>query len=215
MKRLIILFILALFVVFSNIVSAESKITATEYKVIADDGFILYSTLKYPKIKNKNEYPTVVLLHSLGYNSEWWEDLPQLLLDQGYAVITIDMRGHGKSVYNSKLYKTSWVGLNDKAFQKYPKDVVKILEQIKSENKKIFFNNWAIVGCDVGAATGIIAANNFADKPSTIVMISPVIKGKGLYIPVALAELDNTDILAIHQGRMHKSILNVLHNQLL
>jgi hypothetical protein len=35
------------------------------------------------------------------------------------------------------------------------------------------------------------------NKPKTIVMMSPVVKAKGLYIPVKLAEINNVDILSI------------------
>ena len=34
-------------------------------------------------------------------------------------------------------------------------------------------------------------------KPQTIVMISPVVKTKELYIPVSIAHLDNVDFLSI------------------
>ena len=34
-------------------------------------------------------------------------------------------------------------------------------------------------------------------KPKTIVMLSPVVKAKGLYIPVSMAQLGNVDFLAI------------------
>lgn len=196
MKKLII--ILTLFLIFLNCVYAASvKPAAKEYKVLAKDKFTIVATLKYPKIKNKKEFKTVVLLHSLGYTSEWWESLPNDLLDKGYAVLLIDFRGHGKSVYNSKLARISWTGLKENAFTKYPDDVISTIEHIKNENKRVFFNDWAIVGSDIGGSTAIYVANKISYKPKTIVLISPVVKAKGLYIPVKLAELNNIDILSV------------------
>ena len=155
------------------------------------------ATLEYPKTQNK-EFKTVVLLHSLGYSSDWWEDLPQNLLDNGYAVLKIDLRGHGASVYNSKLVRISWKSMTNKAYSKYPDDVLKVIEQVKTDNsKKEFFKDWAIVGSDIGASTGVIVANRILYKPKTIVMLSPVIQAKGIYIPVNLAELSGIDILSI------------------
>ncbi len=72
-----------------------------EIKTVASDGFNLKSTLTYPKDKTIKEFSTVVLLHSLGYNSQWWGNLEQDLLDKGYAVLAIDLRGHGASIYNA------------------------------------------------------------------------------------------------------------------
>ena len=140
----------------------------------------------------------MLLLHSLGYNSQWWESLPDELLSKGYAVLTIDLRGHGGSVYNSKLNKTSWKNMKNSAYAKYPEDIVSVVNKVKEDNpKKIFFNNWAIIGADIGASAGVIAADLMPINPKTIVMISPVIKTKGLYIPVNMAHLDGVDFLSV------------------
>lgn len=196
MKRLIFILTLFLFFINTSVLAAE-KITKQDLKVVTKDGFSICATFEYPKIKGKAEYSTVVLLHSLGYSSAWWETLPQELLNEGYAVLQIDLRGHGKSVYNSKLVRVSYKSLTNKAFSRYPTDVIQVIEYIKNENKRVFFDNWAIVGADIGASAGIIAANTLSYKPKTLVLISPVTKAKSLYIPVHFAELENVDTLSI------------------
>ena len=179
-------------------VGAAQKVVEKEIKAVASDGFNISATLTYPKVKNQREVYTVVLLHSLGYNSQWWETLPNELLAKGYGVLAIDLRGHGNSVYNSKLTKNSWKNMKNSAYAKYPDDVLAIINQVKEENsKKIFFNNWAIVGADIGASAGVLAADKMPVHPKTIVMISPVVKAKGLYIPVSMAHLDGVDFLSI------------------
>ena len=196
MKRLTI--ILTLFIIFLNGNSAFSANFVTkDYKILTKDNFSMVATLQYPKIKEKNDFSTVVFLHSLGYDSEWWGTLPQEFLDKGYAVLRIDLRGHGKSVYNSKLCRTSWKNLTNKAYAKYPDDVTSVIQYIKNENKRTFFKNWAYIGADIGGSTAIIAANQSDLKPKTIVILSPIVNTKGLYIPVHLAELNNIDILTI------------------
>ena len=196
MKKLII--ILSLFTIFLNCVSAATvKTVSKDYKVVTSDGFGMTATLEYPKIKEKSEFATVVLLHSIGYSSQWWEKLPSDLLDNGYAVLKIDLRGHGNSIYTNNLNRVSWANLTNKAFTKYPDDVITMIDYVKSENKRVFFNNWAIVGSDIGAGTAIYVANQIQYKPKTIVMLSPIVKAKGLYVPVKLAELNNIDILSI------------------
>jgi pimeloyl-ACP methyl ester carboxylesterase len=198
MRRIIIL-TLIIFFAFTNIEALTAqKYMEKEVKAIASDGFNISATLTYPKIKNKKEFSTIVLLHSLGYNSKWWESLPNDLLDKGYAVLAIDLRGHGKSVFNSKLTKNSWKNMKNSGFAKYPDDVLAIINQVKYENsKKVFFNNWAIVGADIGASAGVLAADKMDIHPKTIVMISPVVKTKDLYIPISMAHLDGVDFLSI------------------
>lgn len=198
MKR-IVLCILALFLVFTNSsVLAAQNYTKKELKTVSADGFNIISTFVYPKVQQQKEFSTVVLLHSLGYNSGWWGSLEQELLNQGFAVLSIDLRGHGKSIYNSKLAKVSWKDLKNSAYAKYPEDVLAVINNIKEENtKRIFFNNWAIVGADIGASAGVLVSDKIETKPTAIVMISPVVETKGLYIPVSVAHLDDVDFLTI------------------
>lgn len=198
MKRFV-LSILALFLIFTNTYAyGASNVVKKEVKTIAQDGFNIKSTLVYPKVKNQKEFPTVVLLHSLGYNSQWWGHLEQDLISKGFAVLSIDFRGHGASIYNAKLTKISWKDMKNSAFIKYPNDVIKVIDTIKADNpKRIFFNNWVIVGSNIGASTGVLVSDQIKNKPKAIVMISPVIETKGLYIPVSIAHLDTVDFLSI------------------
>lgn len=197
MKRIIL--ILTLFLLLINtIANAATNTVSKEITAISVDGFTMKGYLEYPKTKDQKEFKTVVLLHSLGYSSEWWNTLPQDLLNQGYAVLRVDLRGHGKSVYNAKLVRTSWSSMTNNAYAKYPDDVIKVIEQVKSENtKKVFFNNWAIVGSDIGASTAILVADKISYKPKTLVLLSPVVETKGLYVPVKLANLDKIDVFSI------------------
>jgi len=197
MKRLIIILTFFLILINGLSVSAASKIVTKEIKVQAADGFSLIATLQYPNEKQKKEFPTVVLLHSLGYSSDWWEDLPENLLSKGYAVLRIDFRGHGKSVYNAKLTRVSWTNMKNQAYAKYTDDVISIINYVKTENKRKFFDNWAIVGSDIGASTAVCVANQIEYKPKTLVLLSPVVNAKGIYVPVKLAELTDIDVLNI------------------
>lgn len=198
MKKFI-LTILTLVLFFTNTsVFAAQNITQKDIAVQSSDGFNMKATLMYPKKKEQKEFATVVLLHSLGYNSQWWGSLPTELLEKGYAVLEIDLRGHGKSVYTSKLTKVSWKSMKNSAYAKYPDDVLKVIESVKNDNtRRVFFNNWAIVGSDIGASAGVLAADKYPVKPKTIVMISPIVKARSLYIPISIAQLDNVDFLSI------------------
>lgn len=198
MKRFIFI-ILALFLILTTAnVDAAQNITTKEIHTIAQDGFNLKATLSYKKEKGRKEYPTVILLHSLGYSSQWWGNLPEELINKGFAVLEIDFRGHGQSIYNAKLTKISWKNLKDSAYEKYPDDVIRVMKTVKEENPKVnFFNKLTFIGSDIGASTAIITADKLPVKPPIIVLISPVTKTKGIYVPIHVANLDNTDFLSI------------------
>lgn len=206
MRKLVL--ILTLFLLVINPCFSAPAVTTKEISAQSVDGFSIKAELQYPKIKGQKEYKTVVLLHSLGYSSEWWEDLPQNLINNGYAVLKIDLRGHGKSIYNSKLVRTSWKSMTNSAFAKYPDDVISVIEEVKSENRKTkFFDNWVAVGADIGASTAVLASDQMQNRPKTIVMLSPVVETRGLYIPVKLAHLNNVDIFSI-SGKNETSAQN-------
>lgn len=174
---------------------AFSKVIKRDILLQTKDSYILKSTLSYKEGKAK--YPTVILLHSLGYSSKDWGNLISDLNTAGYAVIAMDLRGHGKSVYDSKMHRHAWVYFKPKAYQKFPSDVVAMLNQVQKTSKKISLKNFAIVGADVGANTAILAARQMPHKPKAMVLISPSMNFKGLYVPVKLAEVGNVPIFAM------------------
>lgn len=198
MKRFITVILTLIFVLINTSVFAANSVVQKEISTISTDKFNIKASLTYKKVKGQTDYKTVVLIHSLGTNSGWWENLPDMLLDEGYAVIKIDLRGHGKSIFNSKLSKVSWKSLTNMSFARYPDDVISVILKIKEDYPKMnFFGDWAMVGSDIGASAGIIAADTIKEKPKTIIILNPVVKTHSLYIPVHVAQLDGVDFLTI------------------
>ena len=184
-----------------NSFAADSKkvkklYTVREYSTTTKDNHIIKSYLSYPKTKQKS-YPGVIMLHSFGYNSSYWQNLQEEFNNNGYAVLRIDLRGHGKSVYDSSFHQRSWRVFKNDTFAKYPDDVMQVTENVQTETKKFDFNNYIIIGADIGANTSVLFAEKNKIKPKAMVLISPSMTFKGLYIPIALAELDKTPILGI------------------
>jgi pimeloyl-ACP methyl ester carboxylesterase len=63
--------------------------------IITKDGLALSATY-YPSSRKK-EASVVVLLHGLTGNHLDWGKLPERLQKEGYAVLAVDLRGHGQS----------------------------------------------------------------------------------------------------------------------
>ncbi len=61
----------------------------------APDGLTLVGT--FASAPESGSAPAVLLLHMLGSNKESWGPLTPTLLDAGYAVLAVDMRGHGET----------------------------------------------------------------------------------------------------------------------
>jgi len=186
----ILISVITIFIFTITAQNAYCKVVKKEIEIQTKDLKIIKATLSYEKIEGLTKYPTVLLLHSLGYSSDDWSNLITDLNNAGYAVIAMDLRGHGKSVYNTKFQKKSWVYFNSKIYQKIPSDVVALLDQIKTQLKIVDLNNMAIVGADIGANTAVLVSKELKQKPKTLVLISPTTSFKELYIPIAMTELN-------------------------
>jgi len=196
-KNLLSIVYSILLLFFFSIHNAFAATIKKEVEVVTPDNFIIKATVCYPKVKQEEKFPTVVLLHSFGYNSNRWVGIQDKLIEAGYAWVAIDLRGHGKSTQNTEFKKISWLNLKQKAFLKYPTDVALVLKDIAATYKKISLNNWAIIGGDIGGNTGVLAAQQMPQRPAAIVLVSPNTSFKGLYIPVTVTELGNTAFLCV------------------
>lgn len=202
MKKFVIFFIITAFLLVpagANAAPKKQKSTLTlTYET--KDSFIIKSKILYPKVK-KTTYPVVILLHSLGYSSSYWTSLPKLLNDKGYAVLLVDLRGHGQSLYDSNFRIHYWTKYSDLQFSKYPTDVIELISYVLYAYKNISAQDYVIVGADIGANTAILAAEKMKVKPKGIVLISASLKFKGLYTPIAMTNLGSTPIMAIASKR--------------
>ena len=119
--------------------------------------------------RSEQGQPGVILLHMLGGNRKVWErnEFAALLADNGYAVLTVDMRGHGDTR-----------GVQDW------EAVASDLQQIWTE-----FVGWdevdeartAVVGGSIGSSMALIMADN-QPTISTVVLLSPGIEYLGVPI---------------------------------
>lgn len=189
LKKIVLLLVI---LIFASTTNAYCKVIKKDIEVQTKDARILKASLSYIKIDGVKKYPTVLLLHSLGYSSSDWGNLINDLNNAGYAVIAMDLRGHGKSVYNSNFQKRSWVYFQPKTYKKFPNDVIAILKQAQVSSKLVSLDNMAIVGADIGANTAVLVAKQLPSKqkPKTLVLISPTTSFKGLYIPLTMTDLN-------------------------
>lgn len=191
-------FIISILVVmFLSSQSVFCKVISKDFQIETKDARVIRANLSYLQIENAKKYPTVLLLHSLGYSSQNWENLPEILVNSGYAVIKMDFRGHGKSIYDANLKQRSWQYFTNKIYQKFPSDTVQILAEIDKQSKKTDMNRLAIIGADIGANTAILVSKSLSVKPKALVLISPTMTFKGLYVPIALSEIGYVPVFAI------------------
>ncbi len=202
MRKIITVFLFAFFIfgtlMQSSVFAApKAKKNQTKHKIefTTKDKFILVGDLYLAK--PKTDKPLVIALHSFALNSSSWQSLAQQLRLKGYNVLAMDLRGHGRSVYNENLKLKSRFKFKNSDWQKLPSDVSESINYIKSNYPNINCNEVIIIGADLGASAGIIAGETLKKKPVKFVMISPMLNFKGLYIPVKVANYRETKFLVL------------------
>ncbi len=199
MKKIVsFLFIFVMFFSFSSAIAAKKKKQpATKHKIefVTKDKFILSGDIYFAQ--NKSDKPLVILLHSFGLNSYAWKDLAMALREKNFNVLAMDLRGHGRSVYNENLKLKSRYKFTQSEWRKLPDDVIESVAYIKANYPHINCNDIIIVGADLGASTGILAGKLMKKEPLKFVMISPMLNFKGLYIPYKVASYSETKFLVL------------------
>ena len=201
MKRISVFFavvILVLFCTMCNVAFAKKqKAPTTKHKIefTTKDNFILVGDL-YLANPATNK-PLVVMLHSFGVSAKVWGNIAEELRQKGYNCLAMDIRGHGRSVYNDQLKLKSRYRFTANDWQKLPNDVIESINHIKSNYSKINTENFIFIGADIGASAGLIAGNTLKNKPEKFVLISPMLNFKGLYIPIVAANYTTTRFLVL------------------
>jgi dienelactone hydrolase len=114
--------------------------------------------------------PAVLLLHGYGEDRSVWKDFSKQLLSRGWAVMALDLRGHGDSRTRNRqpLQASPDWRMN---LHEFPVDLDPALDWLKSrpriDNRKI-----VVIGSDVGANLALIASGRFPEV-RTAVAIKP------------------------------------------
>jgi len=143
----------------------------------ADPGPVL-QTFDLVKLKASYEMPlgvpapipAVLMLHGFGENRKVWEGLRKQFLDQGWAVMTLDLRGHGDSktknqgpIQASQDWRTSP--------HDFPQDVDPALDWLKRQ-PRLNSRKIVIIGYDIGANLALVSSGKFTEV-RTIVAVNP------------------------------------------
>ena len=114
--------------------------------------------------------PAVLLLHGFGENRAAWDSLKKQLLDHGWAVMALDLRGHGESKSKNGSPIQASAGWRTDP-NELPQDLDPALDWLKAQrrldNRKI-----VVIGSDSGANLALIASGRFPEV-RTVIAINP------------------------------------------
>ncbi len=144
-----------------------------------DDGYRLaadYITRRQPR----GRLPGILFIHGTGEDRRAWYPLTIHLAGRGYAVLTIDLRGHGENPGKMGNPAATQDQLTPEDFLMMPRDIRNCLGHMAMK-KEIDGGRICIIGSSLGANLALItAAQSWADAVRCAIAISPGLDYHGL-----------------------------------
>ena len=143
----------------------------------SEDGVLLVGSYYKPRIGTNDSTPSVILLHMLGVDRSTWDKFAQELSKNGYAVLSVDLRGHGESTKQGN-HTISYQSFMPKNFKNMTLDVKAAKKYLIGE-KNANPNQISIIGASIGAN---LALNYAASDQSinSVILLSPGLNNRGI-----------------------------------
>jgi len=113
----------------------------------------------------------IILLHILGATRSVWRDFAQELQRDGYSVLAIDLRGHGESDLNFRIF-------GEKEFNDMILDA-RAAKRFLSKEQNV------VIGASIGANTAI----KFANEVDAAIALSPGLNYRGINAEAAASSV--------------------------
>jgi len=196
-----------------------------KYQIVAlqtEDGMLINATY-FPSKAGKSA-PAVILVHGWGEKQRVFDDLAFDLQDRGYAVVTLDLRGHGKSTEWANAPKVATKAAEKPDFRnlRTPAQLITLLYDIEAAKRFLVRRNNAgelnvaklgVIGTEMGSSIAIlwsfkdwqyVSTVAFTGKQGqdvqSLVLISPQYNYKGLAITEQLSFLQQRIPLLVVAG---------------
>ena len=114
--------------------------------------------------------PAVLLLHGYGEDRSVWKEFSKQLIDRGWAVMTLDLRGHGESRMKNGIPIQLAPAWRTNA-REFPLDLDPALDWLKAR-PRVDGRKIVVIGSDIGADLALIASGRFPEV-RTVVAINP------------------------------------------
>ena len=142
-----------------------------EVSATTADSTVLSADLYLPWDTGQARFPLVILMHMMNRDRRTYRDLVPLLLGRRWAVLNVDLRGHGKSnvVHGAKRKPEQ---LQESDFQQMPADLGLLVTTASRRSARLDTLRVGVVGASIGSSVAVFYG---AEHPHTegIVLLSP------------------------------------------
>lgn len=161
----------------------------------------------YWPVKGDISVPGIILLHQRGKDKSSWGSFPAKLVSEGFAVIAIDLRGHGETLGpNGQAIPLD--SLSDADYQAMLYDVGAAHAYL-AQQKGVDGDRVGIIGASIGANLGLLYAAQDR-RIRTVVALSPGLDYKSLKPLAAMKGLDKRPLFLL-ASKGDKASLDCIH----
>ncbi len=176
MNRSIFRALLAGSLLLSVLVSTGAENAGERISFSTEDGVTIVGTYYSPS-NGSAKVPAILLLHQLGRDRSTFEPLIPALLNEKYAVLALDLRGHGESTVKGE-ETISYKDFSDADFASMLKDVEAGVRFLKGR-RGVRGDRIGVIGASIGANLALeYAAEDRAVR--TVILLSPGLNYRGL-----------------------------------
>jgi dienelactone hydrolase len=166
------------------------------------DGYTVAGWYWRPVQAKGKSAPPVLLLHQRAKDKGSWDGLPATLLKEGFAVLAIDLRGHGETT-DAAGNRGSVEALTDADYKAMLRDVKAAHDWLLNQ-RGLEADRLGIIGASIGANLGIIYAASDR-RVRTVVALSPGLDYRGLKPLPALDAYDKRPLYLLVSKRDSES----------
>jgi dienelactone hydrolase len=146
------------------------------------------------KPANGAKVPALILLHQRAKDKSSWGGFADELVAEGYAVIAIDLRGHGQTL-SPQGQPIPLDSLSDADYQAMLSDVAAAHEYV-AQQSGVDGDRVGIIGASIGANLGLLYAGGDR-RIRTVVALSPGLNYRSLQPLSAMSGLDKRPLFLI------------------
>lgn len=144
------------------------------------------------------KYPLVILMHGLNGSHMDWFAMPARLVEKGYAVLAIDLRGHGLKA------RYGWRNFKPIEWEQTPKDIPMMMRYLQKMCLEDFpqmdLDRVAFMGAGFGANVAINGAAKPEHNVKAMILLSPSLSYKGMEMVRPLHRYENPVLFIASQN---------------
>jgi dienelactone hydrolase len=207
----LLFFLLCLFSLAFSIESVEEERPSKIWDVLLttkDNKKIRCSYWQPVSEKKVLDARAVILVHELGGRRSDWGQLPELLSQAGFAVLSLELRGHDLDIEN----RNHWSNFEKKEFNAMVWDLVAAQDWLKKQNK-VHIRKIALLGARFGANLALKAMEQ-EKQVKLAICLSPGFSYRSVKVDPELKALKERPLwfIAAKEDRYSSSCLEVFKN---